>query len=203
MIDFLQANPLVPVFYHDDAAYCCSMAQACYDGGIRIFEFTNRGEKALPNFQSLVQYCKENCPEMKMGIGTIFTPEDAEKFIGAGAQFVVQPCLDKAVGEVCQKHIIDWFPGVITPTEIHEALKAGAKAVKIFPGNLVGPSYVKSLLGPFKSLKVMVTGGVEPTHESINSWLGAGATAVGLGSQLFKNDDPKAIQELVKGLLKK
>ncbi|SOE19795.1 2-keto-3-deoxy-phosphogluconate aldolase [Spirosomataceae bacterium TFI 002] len=203
MKDFLAQNPLVPVFYHDDVDFSAKMIKACYDGGIKIFEYTNRGEKALGNFKELMPFVKKECPGMKFGIGTIFTVDQAQDFIDASTDFIVQPCFSAEVGAFCATNNTPWIPGVITPTEIHNALTAGAEVVKIFPGNLVGPSYVKSLLGPFKNLKVMVTGGVEPNMESIGSWMGAGATAVGLGSQLFKNDDPAEIAKMVKGLLAK
>jgi 2-dehydro-3-deoxyphosphogluconate aldolase / (4S)-4-hydroxy-2-oxoglutarate aldolase len=202
MTEFLIQNPLVPVFYHDDVEFSSKMIKACYDGGIRIFEYTNRGEKALGNFKELKPFVEKECPGMKFGIGTIFTVEQAKSFIDAGTDFIVQPCFSAEVGAFCVSNNVPWIPGVITPTEIHNALTAGAEVVKIFPGNLVGPSYVKSLLGPFKNLKVMVTGGVEPTYESVSSWMGAGATAVGLGSQLFKKDKPAEISEMVKGLIK-
>lgn len=202
MKEFFSQNPLVPVFYNDDLAYCKKIIQACYNGGIRIFEYTNRGPKALENFKELVPFVHKHCEGMKIGIGTIFTTSQAQDFIDAGCEFIVQPCMDVAVGAVCVKNNIAWVPGVVTPTEIHNALSAGAEVVKIFPGSAVGPSYVKALLGPFQGLKVVVTGGVQATSESVGEWLGAGATAVGLGSQLFKNDDPEAIKSLVQGLLK-
>lgn len=201
MKEFLSQNPLVPVFYNDDLIYCKRIIQACYNGGIRIFEYTNRGPKALENFKELVPFVKEHCTGMKIGIGTIFTVSQAQDFIDAGCEFIVQPCMDAQVGAICIENNVPWIPGVVTPTEIHNALSAGAEVVKIFPGSAVGPSYVKALLGPFQGLKVMVTGGVQATQESVGDWLGAGATAVGLGSQLFKNDDPQAIKSLVEGLI--
>lgn len=202
MREFLGQNPLVPVFYNDDLAFCKKIIKACYDGGIRIFEFTNRGPKALENFKELVPFVHEHCAGMKIGIGTVYTVDQAKGFIEAGTDFLVQPCFDEEVGAYCLANNIPWIPGVITPTEIHNALKTGAEVVKIFPGTLVGPSYIKGILGPFQGLKVMVTGGVQATKESIGEWLGAGATAVGLGSQLFKNDDPEVIKSLVQGLIK-
>lgn len=202
MKDFLSQNPLVPVFYNDDVGYCKRIIKACYEGGIRIFEYTNRGPKALENFKELVPFVHSECKGMKIGIGTIFTTSQALDFIDAGSEFIVQPCMGAQVGAVCLAHNVPWIPGVVTPTEIHNALKTGAEVVKIFPGSAVAPSYIKALLGPFQGLKVMVTGGVQATNESVGVWLGAGATAVGLGSQLFKNDDPKAIKSLVQGLIK-
>ncbi|MFC6221648.1 bifunctional 4-hydroxy-2-oxoglutarate aldolase/2-dehydro-3-deoxy-phosphogluconate aldolase [Hymenobacter artigasi] len=181
--------PVVPVFYHADAAYTQRILQACYTGGIRVFEFVNRGEKALSVFTELQDFVARQCPDMVLGIGTIYKAAEAEQFIAAGAEFVVQPLATAEVAEVCRAHDIPWLPGAMTPTEIYNASELGAAVVKIFPGNLVGPDYVKALRGPMPHTKLMVTGGVEPTEASLSAWFGAGVNAVGMGSQLFKNAD--------------
>ena len=179
--------PVVPVFYHADAAYTQRILQACYTGGIRVFEFVNRGERALAVFTELQDFVREQCPDMVLGIGTIYKAAEAEQFIAAGAEFVVQPVATAEVAEVCRAHDIPWLPGALTPTEIYNASELGAAVVKIFPGNLVGPDYVKALRGPMPRTRLMVTGGVEPTEASLRAWFGAGVNAVGMGSQLFKN----------------
>ena len=181
--------PVVPVFYHADAAYTQRILQACYTGGIRVFEFVNRGERALDVFTELQDFVREQCPDMILGIGTIYKAVEAEQFIAAGAEFVVQPLATAEVAKVCRAHDIPWLPGAMTPTEIYNASELGAAVVKIFPGNLVGPDYVKALRGPMPPTKLMVTGGVEPTEASLSAWFGAGLNAVGMGSQLFKNAD--------------
>ncbi|MCP9770549.1 bifunctional 4-hydroxy-2-oxoglutarate aldolase/2-dehydro-3-deoxy-phosphogluconate aldolase [Lacihabitans sp. LS3-19] len=180
-------KPLVPVFYSPDLEHTKNIIQACYEGGIRVFEFTNRGILAKTVFAALVPYVKQNFPEMILGIGTIVDAKTAEDYIAMGADFIVQPGTTKEVGDVCVKHNIAWIPGVLTPTEIYQALAIGADAVKIFPGSVVGSAYVKALRGPMPDVKIMVTGGVEPTEASLKEWFGAGANAVGLGSQLFKD----------------
>jgi 2-dehydro-3-deoxyphosphogluconate aldolase/(4S)-4-hydroxy-2-oxoglutarate aldolase len=181
--------PVVPVFYHADTAYTQRILQACYTGGIRVFEFVNRGERALAVFTELQDFVAQQCPDMILGIGTIYKAAEAEQFIAAGAEFVVQPLATAEVAEVCRAHDIPWLPGAMTPTEIYNASELGAAVVKIFPGNLVGPDYVKALRGPMPHTKLMVTGGVEPTEASLSAWFGAGVNAVGMGSQLFKNAD--------------
>lgn len=197
----LLAYPLVPVFYHADIEIGKTVLKACYDGGVRVFEFTNRGENALEVFSGLVKYAKENCPDLLLGIGTIATGESAQQFIDAGADFVVQPFTTPAVGEVCRKNGIPWIPGTMTVTEIQQATVLGAEMVKIFPGNVLGSAYIKALRGPLPRVKIMVTGGVEPTEASIREWFSAGVNAVGLGSQLFKNiDQPQRITETLAGL---
>lgn len=186
--------PVVPVFYHADAAYAQRIVQACYAGGIRVFEFVNRGEQALMVFRQLQEFVRAQCPDMMLGIGTIYKAAEAEQFIAVGAEFVVQPLATAEVAEVCRAHDIPWLPGALTPTEIYNASELGAAVVKIFPGNLVGPDYVKALRGPMPHIKLMVTGGVEPNRESVSAWFGAGVNAVGMGSQLFKNaDDTEAL----------
>ncbi|MDI9877962.1 bifunctional 4-hydroxy-2-oxoglutarate aldolase/2-dehydro-3-deoxy-phosphogluconate aldolase [Flectobacillus longus] len=198
--------PVVPVFYHEDLALTQAIIKACYDGGMRAFEFTNRGESALATFTALVPFIRENCPDMAIGIGTIFKAEQAAKFIEVGADFVVQPVTTAEVGALCQEKNIAWYPGACTLNEIYQATELGATVVKIFPGNVVGPGFVKSMKGPMPKVKVMVTGGVEPTTESLTTWFNAGVTAVGMGSQLFPsavlaNKDFNQIQQTVASLM--
>ncbi len=187
IVALILEKPLVPVYYNADVEITKNIIKACYEAGIRAFEFTNRGENAINVFSEIQPFVKQNCPGMILGIGTIVDADAAEKYIGLGADFVVQPGTTEQVGNVCKKHNIAWVPGVMTPTEIYSALSLGANMVKIFPGNIVGSAYVKALRGPMPTLKIMVTGGVEPTESSLKEWFGAGANAVGLGSQLFKD----------------
>lgn len=198
LLDF----PLVPVFYHADVAYAQTVVQACYAGGIRAFEFTNRGAQAFDVFAQLQEVVRTQCPDMLLGIGTIYQGEDAERFIAAGADFVVQPVTTEAVGKVCHHHDVPWLPGAMTANEIYRADQLGADVVKIFPGNTVGSGYIKALRGPMPHVRLMVTGGVEPTEASISEWLDAGVQAVGIGSQLFKGDaGAEALTAKVAGLM--
>lgn len=199
--DLIIAHPIVPVFYHDDATYAQAIVEACYKGGLRVFEFTNRGEKALPVFSQLIGFVREHCPGMALGIGTILTPTEAADFIDAGADFVVQPVITAAVGELCRSRGILWIPAGTTLNEIYQATQLGVGLVKVFPGNVVGPSFIKAIKGPLPWLKLMVTGGVEPTSESLASWFGAGVTAVGIGSQLFAKAEPDDVHRRVAQLL--
>ncbi|MDO7874530.1 bifunctional 4-hydroxy-2-oxoglutarate aldolase/2-dehydro-3-deoxy-phosphogluconate aldolase [Hymenobacter sp. ASUV-10] len=195
-------HPIVPVFYHAEAAYATRILQACYAGGLRVFEFTNRGPEALAVFTELAAVVRQQLPELLLGIGTIYTAAQAEEFIAAGADFVVQPVTTADVAAVCQAHELPWLPGALTVNEIYQASQLGASIVKIFPGNLVGPDYIKALRGPMPQVKLMVTGGVEPTQASLGAWFGAGVNVVGMGSQLFKNvDDTAAFTALLRQLL--
>jgi 2-dehydro-3-deoxyphosphogluconate aldolase/(4S)-4-hydroxy-2-oxoglutarate aldolase len=159
----------------------------------------------LATFTALVPFIRENCPDMAIGIGTIFKAEQAAKFIEVGADFVVQPVTTAEVGALCQKKYC-LVPWCCTLNEIYQATELGATVVKIFPGNVVGPGFVKSMKGPMPKVKVMVTGGVEPTTESLTTWFKAGVTAVGMGSQLFPsavlaNKDFNQIQQTVASLM--
>ncbi len=181
----IEETPIVPLFFNPDESVAKSVLKACYDGGIRVFEFTNRGAEAPTLFAKLVEFTEKECPDLVLGIGTIYDAKQAIQFIEMGADFMLQPFTTPEVGEVCAKHDIPWMPGTMTLTEIRNAELLGAKYVKIFPGNVVGPAFVKALKGPMPNTNIMVTGGVEPTRESLTTWFNAGAKAVGMGSQLF------------------
>jgi 2-dehydro-3-deoxyphosphogluconate aldolase/(4S)-4-hydroxy-2-oxoglutarate aldolase len=179
---------VLPLFYHADVEIAKEVISASYRGGARVFEFTNRGENAYNVFVELLAYVKESLPGLSFGIGTIYDAETAQKFIDAGTDFIVTPCLNPEVGKVCAIANIPWIPGITTLTEIYNAQQAGAEVVKLFPGEVVGSKFVKAVKGPMPNIKIMVTGGVQPTKESIDEWFGAGAYAVGLGSNLFPKD---------------
>lgn len=179
---------VLPLFYHADIEIAKEVINAAYRGGARAFEFTNRGDNAYNVFTELLAYVKESLPGLSMGIGTIYDAETAQKFIDAGTDFIVTPCLNPAVGAACLKAGIPWIPGVSTLTEIYNAQQAGAEVVKLFPGEVVGSKFVRAIRGPMPNVKIMVTGGVQPTRESINEWFDAGAYAVGLGSNLFPKE---------------
>jgi 2-dehydro-3-deoxyphosphogluconate aldolase/(4S)-4-hydroxy-2-oxoglutarate aldolase len=184
----LSEVPIMPLFNHPDLAVSKAVVKACYDGGITVFEYTNRGEGAALIFAELVKYIREELPDMAIGIGTVFTAEEAEYFVGLDTDFIVQPCLNLAVGDACNKHKIAWMPGVMTISELYNAQQAGADIIKIFPANVLGTAFIKALKAPMPHAKVMVTGGVEPNEENLKGWFSAGVTAVGMGSQLFPKD---------------
>ncbi|CAM3862471.1 bifunctional 4-hydroxy-2-oxoglutarate aldolase/2-dehydro-3-deoxy-phosphogluconate aldolase [Aquirufa aurantiipilula] len=202
----IQETPIVPLFFNADLTVATSVLKACYDGGIRVFEFTNRGKEAPYIFAKAMEYVEKECPDLVLGIGTIYDAKQANEFIQMGADFMLQPFITEAVGEVCGKYDIPWMPGAMTLTEIRQAEIWGAKIVKIFPGNVVGPAFVKALKGPMPNTQIMVTGGVEPNKESLSTWFKAGASAVGMGSQLFPADliakkDYQAIEQTIAQLI--
>lgn len=180
---------VVPVFYHADAEVAKQVVKACYEGGIRVFEFTNRGDFAQEVFAELIKWANKECPEMMLGIGSIVDAPTAALYIQAGANFVVGPLLNPEIFKVCNRRQIAYLPGCATATEIGFAQELGAEIVKVFPGgNIGGPSFVKNIKGPMPWSRIMVTGGVEPTEESLSAWFKAGVTCVGIGSNLFPEE---------------
>jgi 2-dehydro-3-deoxyphosphogluconate aldolase/(4S)-4-hydroxy-2-oxoglutarate aldolase len=179
--------PVVPVFYNSNADICKNIFDACYKGGIRVFEFTNRGENALEIFKQLVALLPQY-PGYSIGAGTILKAADAQAFIDAGASFIVSPCYTSEVFDVCYQNKVPYMPGCMTVKEIYDAAQAGCEVIKVFPGDVVGIKFVKGVKAVFPKQKLMITGGVEPTKDNLNAWFSAGANAVGMGSQLFKKE---------------
>ncbi|WP_319267119.1 bifunctional 4-hydroxy-2-oxoglutarate aldolase/2-dehydro-3-deoxy-phosphogluconate aldolase [Draconibacterium sp.] len=185
----MKETGMVPVFYHQDIEVCKAVVKACYDGGARVFEFTNRGDFATLLFAELNKWSIEHCPEMIMGVGSIVDEATAAMYIALGTNFVVAPLIDEATAKVCNKRKIAWSPGCGSVTEIGQAHELGAEVVKIFPGSQVGgPSFVKAVKGPMPWASIMPTGGVSPTEENLKGWFNAGVTCVGMGSQLFPKE---------------
>jgi len=187
--DLIKANRLVPVFNHSDLKVALRVINACYQAGITVFEWTNRGEEAMKVFSEVMSEVAKNLPGMTMGAGTVFNGMMAGQYIDLGASFIVSPVLEPEVRDVCHKRNIPWIPGAGTLTEIHQAQKWGAEIVKIFPGDAVGgPAFVKAIRGPMPWAQIMPTGGVSPVGENLQAWFDAGVCCVGMGSQLFTKE---------------
>jgi 2-dehydro-3-deoxyphosphogluconate aldolase/(4S)-4-hydroxy-2-oxoglutarate aldolase len=185
----MKETGMVPVFYHKDAEVCKKVVKACYEGGVRVFEFTNRGDFATLVFAEVNKWTIENCPEMIMGVGSVIDEGTAAMYIALGANFIVSPVIDEGTARVCNKRKISWSPGCGSVTEINKAHELGAEVVKIFPGSQVGgPNFVKAVKGPMPWSSIMPTGGVTPTEENLKAWFEAGVTCVGMGSQLFPKE---------------
>ncbi len=186
VIATMASTGMVPVFYHKDIEVATNVLKACYDGGVRAFEFTNRGDFAQDVFASLVKFAAKECPDMILGIGSIVDPATAALYIQLGANFVVGPLLNPEVARICNRRLIPYTPGCGSVSEIGFAQEAGCDLCKVFPaGNVGGPSFVKNVLGPMPWSLLMVTGAVEPTEENLTTWVKAGVTCVGMGSNLF------------------
>lgn len=182
----MKRSSIIPVFYHTDVDVAKAVVESCYNGGLRVFEFTNRGDNALEVFTQLVKYAKK-MPGLALGIGTIMDAATTEKFIVAGAHFIESPIMNTEIAEACRSHNKLWIPGCGTLTEIVAARQAGAELIKIFPGSLLGPKFVSAVLSVVPDLKLMSTGGVEPTVENLRAWFNAGVYCVGIGSKLITN----------------
>lgn len=185
----MMAHPIVPVFYHKDVEVAKQVVKACYDGGIRAFEFTNRGDFAHEIFAELNKWTIKNCPEMVLGIGSIVEPATAALYLQIGASFVVGPMMNEEIFKICNRRQVAYIPGCGSVTEINKAQELGAEVVKVFPaGNVGGPSFVKNLKAPMPWTNAMVTGGVEPTEENLAAWFKGGVACVGMGSKLFPSE---------------
>lgn len=179
---------LLPLFYHDSPELSVAILRALYEGGVRVVEYTNRGASALANFVVLRQQVNESMPGLLLGIGTIKNEAQAQDYIDAGADFIVCPSMHEGVGAACANAGKLWIPGCMTPTEIAAAENAGATLVKIFPGNLLGPSYISSIRDLFPGLRFLVTGGVEAEEKNLQGWFRAGVVGVGMGSRLITKE---------------
>lgn len=179
---------MVPVFYHSDVEVAKQVIRACYEGGVRAFEFTNRGDFAHEVFAECVKYAAEECPELAMGVGSIVDAPTASLYIQLGACFVVGPLLNADIAKVCNRRQIPYCPGCGTVTEIGYAQELGCEITKVFPGDVYGPAFVKGVMAPCPWSKIMVTGGVTPDQDNLTAWIKAGAFCVGMGSNLFPKD---------------
>jgi len=189
VLNTISATGMIPVFYHKDTEVARQVVKACYEGGVRAFEFTNRGDFAQEVFSDLVKFAAKECPDMIMGIGSIVDAGTAAIYLQLGANFVVGPLFNPEVAKVCNRRLVPYSPGCGSVSEIGFAQEAGCDLTKVFPaGNVGGPSFVKNVKAPMPWSMIMVTGAVEPTEENLSAWFKAGVTAVGMGSKLFPKE---------------
>ena len=180
---------MIPVFYNKDIEICKKVLKACYDGGVRVFEYTNRGDFAHEVFTELNKYAAKELPEMILGVGSVVEAGTTSLYIQLGANFIVSPVLNEDMAKVCNRRKISWSPGCGSVSEISKAEELGAEIVKIFPGSQVGgPKFVEAVKGPLSWSSIMPTGGVDTSEENLAAWFKAGVTCVGMGSQLITKD---------------
>lgn len=185
----MQETGMIPVFYHADAEVCKKVVKACYEGGVGLFEFTNRGDFATLIFAELNKWAMQECPDMIIGVGSVVDEGTAAMYIALGANFIVSPLIDEGTARVCNKRKISWSPGCGSVTEINRAHELGAEIIKVFPGSEVGgPGFVKAVKGPMPWTSLMPTSGVSPDEENLKKWFEAGVTCVGMGSKLFPGE---------------
>jgi 2-dehydro-3-deoxyphosphogluconate aldolase/(4S)-4-hydroxy-2-oxoglutarate aldolase len=207
VLQAILATGLAPVYYHHDAAVAKNVLKACYKGGVRVFEFTNRGDFAHEVFGELVGYARAECPDMILGIGSLVDAGTASLYLQTGANFVVGPLFNPDIAKVCNRRLTPYIPGCGSASEIGFAQEAGCDVCKIFPaGSVGGPAFVKNIKAPMPWTMIMATGAVEPTEESLSAWFRAGVTCVGMGSMLFpgqavESGDWQAITTLCENVL--
>jgi len=198
---------MIPVFYHKDAEICKKVLKACYEGGVKVFEFTNRGDFAHEVFAELNKYAAKELPEMILGVGSVVDAGTTSLYIQIGSNFIVSPLLNEDMAKVCNRRKVLWSPGCGSVSEISKAEELGAEIVKIFPASQVGgPKFVEAVKGPMPWSSIMPTSGVDTSEENLAGWFKAGATCVGMGSQLVskeiieKGDYQKLTEECKKAL---
>lgn len=184
----MKETGLVPLFYHTDVALGKKVIKACYDGGARLMEFTSRGDFAFEIFGELNKYVLAELPGMILGVGSVTDAAAASLYMQLGANFIVTPVFREDIAIVCNRRKVLWSPGCGSLTEIARAEELGCEIVKLFPGDVYGPQFIKGIKGPCPWTSIMPTGGVNTTKENLKSWFDAGATCVGIGSQLITNE---------------
>ncbi len=199
----MKESGMVPLFYHDDISICKEVIKACYQGGAKVFEFTNRGNFAFDHFKELKNYFSNECPDLALGVGTVMDPATAALFIQAGADFIISPVLNQEIIKFCNRHNILTIPGCFTLTEISQAQEWGVEVVKLFPADQLGPSFVSAVKAPLPWCNIMPSGGVDLSEENLTAWFNAGVYCVAIGSQLITKDiinkgDYKALELKVK-----
>ena len=207
VINKMEETGIVPVFYNGDLEVCKNVLKACYKGGIRVFEFTNRGDFAHEIFSELNKFAIKETPELILGVGSVIDAPTASLYMQLGANFIVSPVLKEEMALVCNRRKVAWSPGCGTLSEISRAEELGAEVVKIFPGAQVGgPKFVAAVKGPCPWTSIMPTGGVAPTDENLREWFESGVHCVGMGSKLItkeivKNKDYEKLEQTVKNAL--
>lgn len=179
---------LVPLFYHPDAEVGKAILKACYEGGARLMEFTNRGDFAQDVFSVLNKYVLEELPEMILGIGSVNDAPTAVIYMQMGANFIVGASFREDIARICNRRKIAYIPGCGTLTEIGTAEEMGCEFVKLFPGSVYGPGFVRSIKGPSPWTRIMPTGGVSTDEGNLRGWFDAGVSAVGMGSKMISKD---------------
>jgi len=188
VVEVMKNTGMVPLFYHEDVEVAKSVLKACYDGGARLLEFTNRGDFAYKVFEELNYYSLAELPGMILGVGSVTDAGAASLYMQMGANFIVTPVIREDIAIICNRKKVMWSPGCGTLTEICKAEEMGCEVVKLFPGAVYGPGFVKAIKGPQPWTNIMPTGGVAPTRENLKGWFDAGVLCVGMGSKLLSKD---------------
>jgi 2-dehydro-3-deoxyphosphogluconate aldolase/(4S)-4-hydroxy-2-oxoglutarate aldolase len=202
VLNRIMESGLVAVVRADSSDQAARIAEACAAGGVAAVEITFTVPGTAGVISDLTkQYQKD---EILIGAGTVLDSETARIAILSGAQFVVSPALNPEAARLCHRYQIPYMPGAATPREVIEAMECGADIVKVFPGDTLGPSFVKAIRGPLPQASLMPTGGVDIGN--VADWIKAGCVAVGVGGNLTasaKNGDFKTITTVAKQFIEK
>ncbi len=185
----MKEQGMVPLFYHSDIEVAKQLLQSIYNGGARLLEFTNRGDYAHEVFEQLYKFAAKEMPDLMMGVGSVTDGGTASLYLQLGANFVVTPVFREDIAIVCNRKKVLWSPGCGTLTEICTAEELGCEIVKLFPGSIYGPGFIKAIKGPQPWTNIMPTGGVSTDPENLKAWFAAGAYCVGMGSKLMVKDE--------------
>ena len=188
VVQQMKESGMVPLFYHPDIKVAKAVLKACYDGGARLMEFTNRGDFAIEIFADLIKYAIAELPGMMLGVGSVTDAASAAQYMLAGANFVVTPVFRQDIAVVCNRRKVLWSPGCSSLTEIATAEEMGCELVKLFPGSTYGPGFVKAIKGPQPWTSIMPTGGVSTEESNLRGWFDAGVACVGMGSKLISKE---------------
>jgi 2-dehydro-3-deoxyphosphogluconate aldolase / (4S)-4-hydroxy-2-oxoglutarate aldolase len=195
------ASGLVSVIRADSLEQAERIAESCAAGGVGAVEITY----TVPGATRVIEhFAKKFSGHVVLGAGTVLDPETARVAILAGAQFVVAPALNVETARLCNRYGVSYMPGAATIGEVLAAMECGADIVKVFPGETLGPAFVKAVSGPLPQAALMPTGGV--TLENVGEWIAAGSVAVGVGSNLTagaKTGDYAAITSLARKFVEK
>jgi 2-dehydro-3-deoxyphosphogluconate aldolase/(4S)-4-hydroxy-2-oxoglutarate aldolase len=197
VLEKIVGSGLVAVVRAESSDQAARIAEACARGGVGAIEVTFTVPGAAAVIADLVKTYKSG--EILIGAGTVLDPETARAAILVGAQFVVSPSLNASTARLCNRYQIPYMPGAGTIREVVEAMECGADIVKAFPGEILGPAFVKAVTGPLPQASLMPTGGV--SLENVGEWIEAGSVAVGVGGNLTggaKRGDFQSITDLAK-----
>ncbi len=186
-IQRMDAAGIMPIFFHPEEKTCIKLLETAYEAGVRVIELVNRGKEA-PAIYPALRKAADQMPGLSLGVGTIYTSQQARIFVDMGAEFIVAPVMNPELGEYCRDKKLPWIPGCGTVSEIFFAQELGAELVKLYPANILTPDFVPPVHAVLPKIELIPTGGVEPTRESIKSWFDVGVLCVGMGSQLFRKD---------------
>ena len=196
LISVIEQEKFIAILRTSSTDEAIEKGTAVYEEGGKLLEVTF----TVRNAEEAIKVLKSLCPNAYIGAGTVIDAKMCKRAIEAGAQFVISPNFDQEVSDLCGEREILYLPGVMTPTEIVKATRAGNSILKLFPGEILGPEFVKAMKGPFPDVKFVATGGV--TLDNLEEWFKVGIFAVGIGGSLVRGTKEE-VKERVRNILNK